>query len=382
MMIVGIDLHNIRDGGGVNYISNLLRATVPERDGIAEVHLFAAPDNLRNFPDAPFVVKHPLAALAKGLIHRVRASLKDIPRLARAAGCDIMYYPGGIAFGQSRPYATISRNMMPFRKDLWPLYPALSPEYARLQVLSRLNARTFTRSDGMIYLSDAARAAIEPTLAGGAQRTAVVAHGVDTSAFAPAAARRRPDADPGPIRLVYPSRFEPYKHQIEVLQAVHDLRAGGLDVSITFLGPANDRYHAAFAEARARLDPAGAFSDYRGSVPSASLAAIYAEHDLLVFASSCENLPNILIEAMATQIPVVSSDSPPMPDVLGDAALYFDPRRPDSLRQAITSALGDWDGTLQRARRGSERAAAYSWDRCARETWSLIRAAAQPAARA
>ena len=45
-VIVGIDLHNIRDGGGVNYIGNLLRAADPERDGLERVHLFASPTTM------------------------------------------------------------------------------------------------------------------------------------------------------------------------------------------------------------------------------------------------------------------------------------------------------------------------------------------------
>lgn len=374
-MIVGIDLHNIRDGGGVNYIRNLLAVADPARDGFEAVHLFASPENLTNFPDRPFVVKHPLPALSGRLFSRVRCAFGTLPRVAREAGCDILYAPGGIAFGQFRPYATISRNMMPFRKDLWSLYPEGSAERMRLRVLHRLNARTFTKADGMIFLTEGARSAIEPYMRGRPQRTAVIAHGVNRERFMPAARTREVRRD-GPIRLVYPSRFEPYKHQIEVIEAVSLLRAEFPGITIDLSGPVNAAYLAKFEAARARIDPDGAFVRYLGQVDNAALPQLYSDSDLLVFASSCENLPNILIEAMSCGIPIVSADAPPMPEVVGDAALLFDPTDPASIADAVRRALSDPQAMRDRAARGLERAAHYSWERCATQTFGFLAQAA------
>lgn len=370
-MILGIDLHNIRDGGGVNYIRNLLAVADPARDSFEAVHLFASPENLTNFPSRPFVVKHPLPALSGGLFSRVRSAFGTLPRLAREVGCDILYAPGGIAFGQFRPYATISRNMMPFRKDLWSLYPEGSAERMRLRVLHRLNARTFAKADGMIFLTDGARAAIEPYMPGRPGRTAVIAHGVNRERFVPTARTRqvRPD---GPIRLVYPSRFEPYKHQVEVIEAVAALRAEFPGLTIDLSGPANAAYLAKFEAARMRIDPECAFVRYLGEVDNAALPGLYADSDLMVFASSCENLPNILIEAMSCGIPIVSANAPPMPEVVGDAAPLFDPRDPSSIAGAIRRALTDPQAMRERAARGLERAALYSWERCATQTFGFL----------
>lgn len=374
-MIVGIDLHNIRDGGGVNYIRNLLSVADPTRDGIEAVHLFASPENMKNFPDRPFVVKHPLTALSGGLLSRVRCAFRELPQLARKEGCDILYAPGGIAFGQFRPYATISRNMMPFRKDLWSLYPEGSVERIRLRLLHRLNARTFARADGMIFLTDGARSAIEPYMHARPFRTAVIAHGVNRERFTPAERLRemRPD---GPIRLVYPSRFEPYKHQIEVIEAVAMLRADFPHLTINLSGPANQAYMAKFEAARSRLDPHGEFVRYLGEVDNAALPQLYSDSDLLVFASSCENLPNILIEAMSCGIPIVSADAPPMPEVLGGSALLFNPNDPVSMANSIRRALLDPHAMCERAERGLELAAHYSWERCATQTFRFLAQAA------
>ena len=378
-VILGIDLHNIRDGGGVNYIRNLLNAADPERDGLARVHLFASPRNLENFPDRPFIAKHGFEALASSLPRRVSCAFGTLPRRARELGCDLLYAPGGIAFGQFRPYATISRNMMPFRRDLWSLYPLFSPEWLRLQVLSRLNARTFVRADGMIFLTESARRAITPHLGGSPRRVAVINHGVDASQFS--VGKRRPmPASHEEIRLVYPSRFEPYKHQFEVLEAVAMLREEFPRLSIDFSGPHNASYLARFEEARRRIDPAGAFTRYLGNLASSELPGLYADSDLLVFASSCENLPNILIEAMACGIPIVSARGDPMPEVAKDAALYFDPGDPGSIAASIRQAIVDPRAGLERAERGLAYSGQYSWERCAEHTFRFLRETAAASA--
>jgi len=371
-MIVGIDLHNIRDGGGVNYIANLLRAADPERDGLREVHLFGSPANLENFPDRPFIRKHGFAALTGSLPLRLMCAFGTLPRRARELGCDVLYAPGGLAFGSFRPYATISRNMMPFRRDLWSLYPPFSPEWLRLLLLSRLNARTFAKADGMIFLTQSAQRAITPHLPGEPRRVTVVNHGVDADHFVPGPRRAMP-APNGDINLVYPSRLEPYKHQIEVVEAVASLRKEFPRLTLTLSGPHNPAYLARFEDARRRIDPHERFVRYLGNLPGAELPAVYAQHDLMIFASSCENLPNILIEAMACAVPIVSSSADPMPEVAKDAALYFDPTDPQSIAAAVRQAITNPEATVERARLGLDYSHQYSWKRCAEQTFRFLR---------
>jgi glycosyltransferase involved in cell wall biosynthesis len=114
-----------------------------------------------------------------------------------------------------------------------------------------------------------------------------------------------------------------------------------------------------------------------GNMNFASLHAIYGAADGAVFASSCENLPNILLEAMASGLPNASSGSGPMPEVLGDAGIYFDPRDPDSIAATLRTLIEDDHLRAELATRGHCQAAQYSWARCASETFRFIRGIAQ-----
>lgn len=371
-MIVAIDLHNIRDGGGVNYIRNLLTEASPALDRFSQVHLFGAPRLLESYPDQPWIVKHGYAELDRSLPHRLRFVRYRLPRLLREICCDVLYSPGGLQLGGFRPRVTISRNMMPFRPQFWGMYPRFSKDRLRLRLLRRLNAATFRHADGVIFLSETARDVISRFVGKAMRRVAVIPHGVNHERFRPLKARDTRGPDRRPARLVYPSRLEPYKHQVEVVRAMAKLHADYPDLELRMCGPANPAYLAEFEAARADADPGGERIVYLGEVANASLPELYAQSDLLLFASSCENLPNILIEAMACGIPICSSDRSPMPEIAKHACLYFDPTDPDSIANAVRAALADWPAALERARVGLEQAEAYSWAKTARRTFAFL----------
>lgn len=375
-MIIAFDLHNIRDGGGVNYIRNLLEHGSPELDGFSEVHLIGAPRLLAGYPDRPWITKHGFEQLERGLLQRIFFVRGRLGKLLRKIGADVLYAPGGLVLSPFRPVVTISRNMMPFRTEFWSMYPRFSADRLRLRLLRRLNAWSFARADGMIFLSGTARAVIGDFIGHPLRRVAVIPHGVDRDRFRPLRADRTLPARGEAVRLVYPSRLEPYKHQVEVVRAVEILAARVPGLKVQLCGPANPLYLEQFNAALAASPRARACIEYLGEIPNADLPALYASSDLLLFASSCENLPNILIEAMASGIPICSSDRSPMPEICRDACLYFDPADPASIASAVTAALDDWDATANRAGRALEYARSYSWARTARATFAFIAGAA------
>ena len=99
-----------------------------------------------------------------------------------------------------------------------------------------------------------------------------------------------------------------------------------------------------------------------GFVQHDELPALLASADLFVFASSCENMPNTLVEAMAAGLPIACSDRGPMPEILQEAGVYFDPEDVPSIADAVARIVSDAElrtRIAQRARRLSEQ---YSWN--------------------
>jgi glycosyltransferase involved in cell wall biosynthesis len=84
-------------------------------------------------------------------------------------------------------------------------------------------------------------------------------------------------------------------------------------------------------------------------------------------------MPNILIEAMAAGLPIACSNRGPMPEVLGDAGVYFNPESPEEISDALEKLITDRVLRETSAWSAYEEAKKYSWEKCADQTFRFIR---------
>ncbi len=225
-----------------------------------------------------------------------------------------------------------------------------------------------------MFLSGYARAVVARTI-GLDGRQPIIPHGV-SERFRLAPRRQQPlgaYSFSRPFKLLYVSNVDVYKHQWHVVDAVGRLRQQGLPVALDLIGPAYPPALLRLRKAMRQADPDGAFIRYNGHVHSSELASHYHGADGLVFASSCENMPNILLEGMAAGLPIVCSARGPMPEILGDTGTYFDdPERPAEMARTLDEWLHDPDRRERHAWSAYERAREYSWERCAHDTFSYL----------
>ena len=81
----------------------------------------------------------------------------------------------------------------------------------------------------------------------------------------------------------------------------------------------------------------------------------YDSHDVFVFPSVSETFGHPLAEAMSAAVPVIASDTKQNREVLGDAALYFEPFSPSDLRRQLIVLDGDPELRRQLVEKGRER---------------------------
>lgn len=114
-----------------------------------------------------------------------------------------------------------------------------------------------------------------------------------------------------------------------------------------------------------------------GFVDDSDLPSVYAHAEAFVFPSKYEGFGLPPLEAMAQGCTVISSDAPAMPEILGDAAVWFESGSEDSLLDALgrTLEMDETEKALMKEK-GLMRAAAFSWSGGAARTYEIIRSAA------
>ena len=109
-----------------------------------------------------------------------------------------------------------------------------------------------------------------------------------------------------------------------------------------------------------------------GYVTNAELKALYQHAVALIYPSFYEGFGLPPIEAMACGCPAIVSNTASLPEVCGDAALYFDPYQPEDLAKKITKLICEPFCQEVLKKKGVQQAEKYLWDRTARETWKSL----------
>lgn len=292
-----------------------------------------------------------------------RATVRAASEMARLS-CDAVWYPCN--FVTHRP---LTGAIVPTVHDLFPMLQ-LDGRWWKVYKRSRARfryGRTLSVADHVITGATKAATELRTTFGLPADRISVVPHAADEFR----------SADPsivesllarlevrGPFLLAVGSQ-EPRKN-LGVLYAAMRLLAGrGCTIPLVLCGPRGIHGYKPGDTVPAWLRHAGFVSD-------AELAALYARTTALVFPSRYEGFGLPVLEAMTAGGVVICSDASTMPEVGGDAVLYFPPDDAATLAAQVLRLLDDeaLHGMLVRA--GASQAARYSWERAARGTLDAI----------
>lgn len=377
-MILFIDASNIRAGGGVTHLYELLRAATPASFGFEKVIIYSCKSTLSKIEDRDWLLKKHTSIMELNFIFRAFWQKFVLPKLLVSSGADILFVPGGSFSTLVKPVVTISQNLLPFMSGELIRF-GVSLFTIKLLLLRLVQAASFRKADGVIFLTDFARRTVLTVSGRLSGSLKIIPHGIDSHFFCYPRQQKCANeySRAKPFRLLYVSIIDAYKHQWNVARAVNMLRLSGLPIAIDFIGPANPKYLPRLLQEVAH-DRDGLFVRYLGAVPFDELNLYYKAADAFVFSSSCENMPNILIEGMAAGLPIACSDRGPMPEVLGDAGVYFDPESCESIALAIkrlfeSDSLREVISDLAFAKANS-----YSWEQCANQTFRFLSDVASP----
>ena len=165
--------------------------------------------------------------------------------------------------------------------------------------------------------------------------------------------------------VLFIGTLEPRKNLGVLLDAYERLVARGGRVPPLRIAGGQGPGAAAWLE-RIGSAPLAGHVQYVGYVPDDAREALFAGARTLVLPSLDEGFGLPALEAMAAGIPVVASNAGALPEVVGDAAVLFNPADPDALAYALSRLATDEAWALERAAAGLARARAFTWDAAAR----------------
>jgi len=284
-------------------------------------------------------------------IHEVNTQIWDqvlLPAALKRLKCDIYFSPYN---------KTCLFSSVPSVIAIHDLTGLIYPGYGRGAFLERQLARLYAaKAAAVLTLSGNSKNDIVRLLGVAPEKISVSGAGVDGKRF-----YRRDDCafvtrkyGIGKPYVLYVGNSRPHKNL-----------AGLLGAWSLLDGELRDRYSLVLAGVGDYRSPRPGTGVAIGSVPDADLPFLYSGAELLVSPSFYEGFGLPALEAMACGTPVVSSNTSCLPEVLGDACAYFDPRKPREIAAAVAAVLRDPPLRLELRKKGLARAALYSPEKSA-----------------
>ena len=264
------------------------------------------------------------------------------------------------------PYA-LSLPLVVTLEDVTPLVlPQEMPNAAKRLVYQMLNQLAARRARQVITLSNAARDDLVKYLHISREKITVIPLAT-FDAFQPAAARaieRVRTALDLPARYVlYLGINKPHKNLLRLVQAWKKIQA---DAVLLIAGHWDTRFpEVKDFVARENL---GERVLFRHDVAEANLAPLVSGAITFVFPSLHEGFGLPPLEAMACGTPVVCANASSLPEVVGEAAVLFDPLDVSDIERALERVLADANVRMELRDKGLKQARQFSWERTARET--------------
>lgn len=373
MKTIVIDALSALQGGAQTYLRNLL-ARVPETwRGRYRIVVFTSASFAEQIDSGlPIEIIVPKLDPSKVVAREAWLRLA-FPLRLKELRADVLFCPGGLLPGVVLPAVrtvVTYQNSLVFDDKQRLRYPR-GYVRARLWLLKHLQSVSFRYADLVIFISEYGKETIERCVSRRIGRSLVARHGVGDEFFAETALRGSAGAEAGRY-VLYVSPLDYYKEQLSVVKAWIILRRlRSTKEKLVLIGGENSVYG---KMVRQLIADEQLWSDVRilGEVPQGELPRWYQGAVVNLFASSCENCPNVLLEALAAGRAVVCSNRAPMPEIAEEAVAYFDPTDAEQLAKQLARILDDEKLRDDMGHAAREQARKYSWDATASATWASL----------
>jgi glycosyltransferase involved in cell wall biosynthesis len=337
-------------GGGLTHLKHLLSAwSKTEVTREHTISLFTRAENIALLQDSlsEGIQIHTVGKRPMNLLAKMAWEQLVFPRLLEKSSPDVLLCPGNLLPLRSpAPTVVVFHNAAPFCSSVTLRSTGLHDWlwFKVLGVFMRLSALVARR---VIFISQYFKDLFVRRFGFPAKQGDVIYHGRDplnVQQLDPSFLQHLGIRSP---YLLSVSHLYPYKNFPALIEAYalarHVLQARGWQLVLAGI-PRSEGYHQHLKGLirRHKLDD---WVVLTGGVEHQTVGPLLGSCASFVFQSTCENCPTTLIEALAAGLPIACSSAGVMPEIAGDAALYFDPFDPEDIAQALARLAEN--GTLR-----------------------------------
>lgn len=354
---------HVKSGGGVTYLSSLIPHLAD--DPRLELHLFIHTSQYGLFGDVDERVRLHVLELAPSFWRQLVWEQLSLPLLAKVMGADVVFSPANFGPLILSNTVIVLQNALAVFNFEWRLRRRFYWAGLTLITLAAL-----LRCRRAIAVSDYARRALTFRLP---QRTsrkvAVVRHGVQRK-FSPGESKT--NAGKSPRYLLAVADIYVQKNLHTLIKAYARIRETVPDIELYIAGRRIDEGYFRRLESVVAEHGLQDHVVFLGELDANALISVYRSCTVFVFPSTVETFGNPLAEAMACGAPIVASGTAAMPEVVGDAAVFFDPLDVGDMVSSILRVLQEPKLAADLRSRGLARARTFSWKRAAQLTGDVL----------
>ena len=370
MKVIGIDASNLLEGGGLTHLQELLQHSNPISNNFDKIIIWGSSKTLCKICDQYWIEKKSSIFLNGNLFFRLIWRVFFCKFEYKKYNCSILFTPGGSDSSGFKPMVTMCRNMLPFEKDQALMF-GFGLKYIKFLLLKYFQSKSFLKANGLIFLTNYASSIVHEIVPTLGNKSVIIPHGISRRFFIEPRKHINAFDALNKCKIIYVSKTDPYKHHLNVVKAVYMLNLENYHVELNLIGPRGSSANKVDLLIK-KLDPNNQYLKNLGKVDYESLNSFYKSSDISIFASSCENMPNILLESMASGLPIACSNFGPMPEILRDNAIYFNPNSVHEIYSSISRLINSKKLRSQLASSSYLLANSYSWEKCALDTFNYL----------
>ncbi len=303
--------------------------------------------------------------LNKRRFHLAMWRLFILNRYLKKIDCSILFILGGYFFIKKYPTILIIQNLLPLMKN--PTYYERYRTKIKNLILNNLYKYSIARSDGVIFLSKYSKNIFRKY----STPKIVIPHGIEEQFYYKGNLSYKKKSK---FEIVYVAKSETYKNHLNIVRGFSNILEDGINANLTLLG-VKDQY---FLKSQLYENIKHINKKFPNSIfvkkleKHKNIFKVYRKFDLHVYGSLCESFGIIILETIASSLPIISNDFPVFREILNKNTLYFNGDNPRSIYKAIKKYIINPRLKIDNTKRLFQVSKKYNWQNTSKMTFNFI----------